>query len=341
MSVESLPAADRIAFGGATVVGESRHVAEDDAREIVLAALRAGVRFFDTASMYAGGKSEALLGEVLEPSRSTITLLTKGGVSYPDLHDLRVSTRDSSYDALRRSLEGSLSRLRTDSVDIFLIHQQDPSIEPEAAMANLRRLVDDGLTREVGFSNFGADAARRAFATGIPTYVEYSCSLLDRRYLGELAAAAEAGCRRLGYGTFVHGLLSEDLSGDTQFEPNDWRHRARTAGNAVNSGSVFFTGAAYARNVEIAHGLREIAVGLGVRLAVLVLALTLREQRTDLTIVGCRSVEELHEDLSALRLQLDDATLGAVHELLSSADRPTVNALGPTSDDASTSSMGE
>jgi aryl-alcohol dehydrogenase-like predicted oxidoreductase len=321
------PGIESIAFGGGTIAGPGRGVSVDVAHGIVAAALRAGVRFFDTASMYAGGESELILGEALQDARKDITLLTKGGVSYPDLTDLRVSKRDSSYDGMKRSLEASLQRLRTDIVDVFLIHQEDMETPPEQAMANLQRLVDDGLTRAVGFCNFGAEGARRALATGIPSYVEYSCSLFDRRYMNEFAAAKAAGGRRIGYGTFVHGLLAEDLHEDTEFPPSDWRHRARTAGDAVNSGAPFYTGDAYARYVRVAQELRRIGERFGVSLAVFVLALTLLERNTDLTLIGCRSVDELNENLTALTLEVDGATQAEVAALLASVDRPSVNQL--------------
>jgi aryl-alcohol dehydrogenase-like predicted oxidoreductase len=285
------------------------------------------VRFFDTAAMYAGGRSEALLGRVLEPVRSNLTLLTKGGVSYADLSDLRTGRRDSSYEALRASLEGSLTRLRTDVVDVYLIHQCDHTRTPEEAMENLRRLVEEGMTRAVGFSNFGPEQCQRALATGIPSYVEYSFSLLDRRYVHELDAAGAAGCRRLSYGTFVHGMLAEDLSLATVFNEEDWRHRARTSTTAVNSGAIFFTGDAYARNIEVAGQLRAIAAGMGVSLASLVVALTRREPHTDLMLFGCRSVAELEENLAAMALELPDDVVEAAGAVLTAADRPTENKL--------------
>ncbi len=318
---------DQIAFGGGTIAGPGRGVSEDTAKDVISAAYDHGVRFFDTASMYAGGKSEELLGEVLSPMRSSITLLTKGGVSYPDLTNLLVSTRDSSYDALRRSLEGSLGRLRTDAVDVFLLHQFDHSRTPEEAMENLQHLVDDGLTRHVGFCNFGANAFRRAMATGIPTFVEYSFSLLDRRYANELQQAADAGCRRLSYGTFVHGLLAEQMTADTEFPSTDWRNRSRTLGNAVNSGNVFYAGDAFAENVRVADELREIASRLGVSLAVFVLALIRTDPLSDLTLIGCRTVAELEENLSALRLDLDEQTRAQAGQILDSVKRPTQNTL--------------
>jgi aryl-alcohol dehydrogenase-like predicted oxidoreductase len=322
------PAIGRIAFGGGTIAGAARGVSEDDAREIIGAAFDAGVRTFDTASMYAAGKSEQLIGDVIAPMRDQIRLVTKGGVTYPDLTDLRVHERDSSYDGLRRSLDGSLGRLRTDHVDAFLIHQQDPSTEPEQAMENLQRLVDEGLTRAAGFSNFGSDACQRALATGIPTYVEYSLSLLDRRYVNDLTAARDSGCRRLTYGTFLHGLLSEELTETTEFREGDWRQRARTTRTAVNSGSIFYEGDAYAENVHVAGELRAVAQRTGLSLAAFVLALTQRDPVTDLVIMGCRSVAELHDDLSGLAADIDDETLAAVDAVLASAHRPDTNRLG-------------
>lgn len=113
-------------LGCATFVTKARGVAEDEARRILRTAYEDGIRFFDTAHMYGGGQSETLIGEVLSVHRDELTILTKAGVRLSDLADVNTMEPDSRTDSLLRQAEESLTRLRTDHVDYFLLHQPDP-----------------------------------------------------------------------------------------------------------------------------------------------------------------------------------------------------------------------
>ncbi|MEU3163853.1 aldo/keto reductase [Streptosporangium sp. NPDC006930] len=319
----------RVGFGSGTMIAQGYGaVDEESARGAVDAAYLAGVRFFDTAHFYGSGRSEAIVGEMLEGRREEVRLCTKGGVRYSDPTNLLTLVCDSSYDALRRFMDESLTRLRTDRVDVYLLHQFDPALTPEQQMENLQRLKDEGLVSDVGFCNFGAEASRRALATGIPSAVEYSFSLLDHRYLTELSDAGARGGLRVTYGSYVHGLLSENFRPDHEFEPEDWRGRSRREGRSGTSGNVFFAGDAFAANVAIAGRLRELAGSLGLSLAAFTLALTVREPYSDVALFGCRNAAEVADGLSGLAVELDEEVLARVAEILSAANRPTENLLG-------------
>lgn len=328
----SQPRSDLVAsvgFGGGTMISQGYGaVDETDARDAVAAAYEAGVRFYDTAHFYGSGRSEALLGELLEPHRAELRICTKGGVRYTDPTDLRTLVNDCSYDGLRRFIGESLERLRTDHVDTYLLHQFDPGLSPEEQMENLARLRDEGLTREVGFCNFGAEECRRALATGIPTVVEYSFSLLDRRYVTELEAVGALGGTRLTFGSFVHGILSERFEEDHEFDAEDWRGRSRREGSSGTSGNVFFAGDAFARYVGMARRLRTIADRVGVSLAAFVLAVTIRQPQSDVALFGSRSRAEVEDSLRGLSLDLEDDVLREVDEVVSSVERPSENLLG-------------
>ncbi len=327
--MQGMSAIERVGFGSGTMIAEGYGAVDlESARGAVDAAYGAGVRFFDTAHFYGSGRSEAIVGEMLQGRRDQVRLCTKGGVRYTDPSDLLSLVCDSSYDGLRRFMEQSLARLRTDYVDVYLLHQFDPALSPEQQMENLQRLKDDGLVRDVGFCNFGAEASRRALATGIPTAVEYSFSLLDHRYLNELTDAGRRGGLRITYGSYVHGLLAENFSEDHDFGPDDWRGRSRREGRSGTSGNVFFAGAAFAANVAIARQLRAMAEPLGLSLAAFVLAVTVRQPHSDIALFGCRNAAEVHDGLRGLSVPLPDDLLARVEEILAGADRPTENRLG-------------
>ena len=129
-------------FGGRLGLGETRAVVD--------AALEAGVTFFDTAETYGdGGGSERLLGEVLEGRRDQVVLATKfawepgAGLAAPE--------------SIRRSIEGSLERLRTDRIDLYYLHRPDPEIPIGDTLGALDELVQAGKVRAIGCSNFSAE----------------------------------------------------------------------------------------------------------------------------------------------------------------------------------------
>jgi aryl-alcohol dehydrogenase-like predicted oxidoreductase len=320
---------ERVGFGGGTMISQGfGTVNRDDAKGAVQAALDIGVRFFDTAHFYGSGQSELVIGEMLEGRRRQVRICTKGGVRYTDPTDLLTLVNDCSYDGLRRYIDESLQRLRTDHVDVYLLHQFDPSLTPEQQMENLARLQQEGLADEVGFCNFGVEACARALATGIPSVVEYSCSLLDRRYVGELNDAGSRGCTRITFGSYVHGLLSETFTPDHEFDDEDWRGRSRRFGAAGTSGNVFFAGDAFARNVEVADRLRSIAERHGLSLAAFVLALSVRQPESDIALCGCRNAQEVKDGLAGLDVMFGEDDLAMVEEILESTERPTENRLG-------------
>jgi aryl-alcohol dehydrogenase-like predicted oxidoreductase len=320
---------DRVGFGGGTMISQGFGPVDlDDAKGAVSSALDAGIRFFDTAHFYGSGRSELVVGEMLEGRRTQVRICTKGGVRYTDPTDLLTLVCDASYDGLHRFIEESLTRLRTDHVDVYLLHQFDPALTPEQQMENVARLQQDGLADEVGFCNFGAEACKRALATGIPSVVEYSCSLLDRRYVNELNDAGGRGCTRITFGSFVHGLLSENFTADHEFDEEDWRGRSRRFGASGTSGNVFFAGDAFAKNVEVANRLRTVAERYELSLAAFVLALSVRQPESDIALYGCRNAAEVKDGLSGLDVLFDAADLDEVEAILEAADRPVENRLG-------------
>lgn len=133
-----------------------RAASESDARILVETALEEGIRFFDNAESYHGGKSERWLGAALEGVRSDVLIMTK-------TH----SPRDRSAESARRHLEGSLERLRTDYLDLWQLHSTksvedvDRSFRPGGAMEYIMRAREEGLVRFVGVTGHVTPAAHR------------------------------------------------------------------------------------------------------------------------------------------------------------------------------------
>ena len=180
-------------------------------RAVVLAALDAGVTFFDTADTYGGqGGSERLLGEILEGRRGEVVLATKFG---KDMGDGATSRGSAAY--VRRALDATLERLRTDHVDLYYQHEPDPSTPVAETLGTLDELVRAGKVRVVGCSNFSAEqlaeADRAARENGTVRFValQNHYNLLERGDDADvLPLARELGVAYVPYFPLASGLLT-------------------------------------------------------------------------------------------------------------------------------------
>jgi len=212
MSPSALPGLDRplprLALGTMTF-GDT--VDLDGARTMVDVALDAGVTSIDTANGYAAGRSETMLGEILRGRRDRVLLATKAGIYPGDAGGHPLLSRAG----LRASLEASLRRLGTDHVDLFYLHQPDRSVPLDETAAALAEVVDAGLVRAVGVSNYAAwqigDVARACERAGAPPPVvaQQLYNLLARRVESEYAEfAATHRVATVVYNPLGGGLLT-------------------------------------------------------------------------------------------------------------------------------------
>ncbi|GEL97207.1 aldo/keto reductase [Cellulomonas terrae] len=191
-------------------------LAPHDVPALVGAALDAGITFFDTADVYGGvpGQSEELLGEALAGRRDDVVIATKFGMDTRGLNGPDWGVRGSRR-YVRRAVESSLRRLRTDHVDLFQMHAPDPVTPIEETLAALHELVVEGKVRYIGSSNFAAwqvvDADWSARTAGATPFVsaQNRYNLLDRSAEAELVPAAEqVGVGLIPFVPLASGLLT-------------------------------------------------------------------------------------------------------------------------------------
>jgi aryl-alcohol dehydrogenase-like predicted oxidoreductase len=180
--------------------------------EVINAALDEGINFFDTADMYASGRSEELIGHFLIGGghRSDVIIATKFG------NDMPGQGRGARPEYVRQAFEASLKRLRTDYIDVYQQHVPDPDIPIEETLGALDELVQAGKVREIGCSNFSAQQIREAQAAaargpGSASFVsvQNEYSLLHReREEGVLAECERQGLAFLPFFPLKSGLLT-------------------------------------------------------------------------------------------------------------------------------------
>jgi aryl-alcohol dehydrogenase-like predicted oxidoreductase len=188
---------------------------DDQSREVVHAALDAGITLFDTADSY--GDSEARLGALLQGRRADVVLATKFG------SDVRSRGNDNGEDwgargsrrYIRRAVEGSLRRLQTDWIDLYQLHRPDPATPIEETLSALTDLVREGKVRYLGSSNFNgwqvADAEWTARTRGSERFIsaQNEYNLLDRGVEDDLIPALEQyGIGLLPFFPLASGLLT-------------------------------------------------------------------------------------------------------------------------------------
>jgi aryl-alcohol dehydrogenase-like predicted oxidoreductase len=182
----------------------------DAAAAVVDAALEEGITFFDTADSYGGTKSEEFLGLAVRGRRDEVVLATKFGMPLDERHP-----GGARPEYVRRAVEASLRRLRTDRVDLYQLHVPDPDVPIEETLGALSELVEAGKVREIGCSNFSAEQLREAAEASLPedgkqfVSVQNEYSLVRRD--AERSVLPE--CERLGvaftpYYPLAGGLLT-------------------------------------------------------------------------------------------------------------------------------------
>ncbi len=179
---------------------------EEEARTIMDAGWRAGIRWFDTADAYGGGRSESFIGR-WRADRSPAGLLVTTKTFNPVSGD--PTDRGLAPDRIRRAVEGSLERLGVSRIDFYLAHDRDLETPLAATVSAFERLVEEGTIGAWGLSNHDAGALREALAHGRPALVQNSYSLLDRDDEAELLPlCAEHGIAYVPFGPLSGGWLA-------------------------------------------------------------------------------------------------------------------------------------
>ena len=185
-------------------------------------ALDRGINLIDTAPVYGFGRSEEIVGKALAQygRRDCALIATKVGL---DWHEGSVF-RNASAARIRKEIEDSLRRLRTDRIDLYQVHWPDPLVPVEQTAAALKALLEEGKIRAIGVSNFSVDQMI-AFRRIAPIHtVQPPYNLFERAIERDvLPYAQRAGITVLAYGALCRGLLSGKIDANTRFEGDDLR----------------------------------------------------------------------------------------------------------------------
>ena len=310
MTVPDATALSRVGLG-AWAFGRTGWGTQDDedSRAAILRAVELGLTWIDTAAVYGDGHSESVVGKTLsELAESERPLLfTKGGLRVDPTTGGTV--RDLHPGSLRDDCEQSLRRLRVERIDLYQIHwPTDDPWEVAAAWETLGELQAQGKIRWAGVSNFDIPLLERCAAIRTVGAAQVPFSLLSRRAAEELLAwTAERGVRLFAYSPLESGLLSGRFSMRRlrSLPENDWRRRRPR-----------FQHPSIDRTVDLIARLDPVAADLGVSLAELAIAWTLRWGAVDGVVVGARDAAQVDGWIGASRLTLETSVLDEIETVL-------------------------
>lgn len=189
-----------------------------------------GYTLFDTAEIYGTDRNphdnEELLGEALKPYRDKVVITTKFGLTFDKSHEPGPYPLipDSRPANIRKAVEGSLRRLCTDRIDLYLQHRIDPDVEPELVAETMARLIREGKILHWGISETSEEYLRRAHAVCPVTAIQNRYSMMARWHEDIFATLEELNIGFIAFSPLANGLLSDFYTADTKFNPqNDYR----------------------------------------------------------------------------------------------------------------------
>ena len=280
--------------------------------ELLAKAVELGYDFFDTAEVYGTPDNphdnEELLGNALKPYRNKVVIATKFGIRF-DKESGRVPyplLPDSRPETIRRSVEGSLRRLRTDYIDLYYQHRPDPNVPIEDVAGTVRDLIKEGKVLYWGLSEAPEEDIRHANAVCPLTAVQDRYSMMARWHEALFPVLEELGIGLVAFSPLANGLLSDRYNAASHFE----------AGTDYRAGMPQFQPDSYDKNHDLLQLIRRIAAEKNATPAQISLAWMLCKKPWIVPIPGTRKPDRLQENAGATDVMLTDAEVKQIDKAL-------------------------
>ena len=270
---------------------------------LLRAAVERGVSFFDTAEVYGPFTNEELVGEALAPFRDKLVIATKFGfdLSGPDNRPGKAGL-SSKPENIKKAIEGSLKRLRTDVIDLYYQHRVDPNVPIEEVAGAVKELIQAGKVKHFGLSEAGAQTIRRAHAVQPVTALQSEYSLWTRTPEKEIIPTLEElGIGLVPYSPLGKGFLTGAMNENTKLDSTDFR-----------STLPRFTPEAMKANQALIDLLGTIAARKKATPAQIALAWLLAQKPWIVPIPGTTKLHRLDENIGAVSVDLTQDDLGEI-----------------------------
>ena len=280
-------------------------VDQKEIERVVASAINAGINLFDTAEGYGRGLAEALLGEALKAlgKRKEVCVVTKVG---PLFDDEIVNGRDTNLTAkhIFQRCEGSLKRLQTDHIDLYLAHRPDHATPIEETMAAMEELKRQGKIRHFGVSNFSAAELAAALKHGPVVANQLSYNLVGRGIDDEVRPyCVKENVGIMAYSPLGKGILSGKYDENHLPPDEDYRHT-----------KSYFAKENLPKYFALGRRCRELAAQLNITVSQLALAWCLAQPGIAVVLPGSRNPEQALESAGAGDVVLSEAVLAELNQ---------------------------
>lgn len=282
-----------------------------EAINVIRQAVELGVNFFDTAEVYGPYTNEELLGEALAPYRDKVIIATKFGYDIENnkLDEAgRPITLSSNPKVIRKAIEGSLKRLKTDHIDLYYQHRVDPDTPIEEVAETIKDLVKEGKVLHWGLSEASAATVRKAHAIYPLTAVQSEYSMWYRNVEKELLPTLEE--LKIGFVPFSplgKAVLTGRFNKDTHFDKTDFRSQIPR----FNSENL-------QQNMKIVEYVQILAKDKNVTPAQIALAWLLAQKPWIVPIPGTKKITRVQENLGSVKVKFTTEELTQIREKLNS-----------------------
>jgi aryl-alcohol dehydrogenase-like predicted oxidoreductase len=275
-----------------------------DAITLIHAAVEQGINFFDTAQVYGPFLNEEIVGEALAPFRKDVIIATKFGFNYQDGKSTGLNSRPEN---IRQTVEGSLNRLRVETIDLLYQHRVDPEIPMEEVAGTVKELINEGKVKYFGLSEAGAKNIRRAHAVQPVSALQSEYSLWWREpEIKTMSTLAELGIGLVPFSPLGKGFLTGKIDENTKFEQSDFR-------NTVPR----FAMENRAKNKALVAIIENIAKMKNATPAQIALAWLLAQKPWIVPIPGTSKLHRLEENIGAVNVKLSQADLDELRNAIS------------------------
>jgi aryl-alcohol dehydrogenase-like predicted oxidoreductase len=266
-------------------------------------AIDRGVTFFDTAEVYGPYVNEELVGEALAPFKGKVVIATKFGIQLVNGKQVL----DSKPEQIRQSVEGSLKRLKVDTIDLYYQHRVDPYVPIEEVAGAVQDLIKEGKVKHWGLSEAGVETIRCAHRVQPLTAIQSEYSMMWRSPEKELLPALEElGIGFVPFSPLGKGFLTGKIDKNAKFVSSDFRNIVpRFKPENIEANQVL---------VEL---IKKIALVKDATPAQIALAWVLAQKSWIVPIPGTRKLERLEENLGAAEVELTPEELNDLNDALS------------------------
>ena len=285
--------------------GYGNNVDRKDMIKLIHYALYQGITILDTAEMYGPFTNEELLGDALKEKREQAIIATKFGFDY-DPKTNEIKGLNSHPDHIRKSVEGSLKRLKTDHIDLLYQHRVDPNVPIEDVAGTVKELIIEGKVGYFGLSAANEDAIRKAHAVQPVTALQSEYSLWSRDIETTFfPVLKELGIGFVAYGPLGHGLLTGKIDASTKFASNDIRNRFPQ-----------FSEESLIKNQSVFSLFSEFAKTKGVTPSQLALAWIINKNPDFVPIPGTTKLARVEENIDAAQVKLSQEEINQIEQIV-------------------------